>query len=50
MKIQFKKRSAKLPALAILAAVIFIGLILIVTKFPEVADWIQETLRIIFNR
>lgn len=42
-----KIRRAYIPAYAALAVVIIIGIIVIVVFFPEVADWIQETLRII---
>ena len=49
MKIQLEHRRAALPSLAILAAVLFIGVIIIVLLFPDVAEWIQETLQIIFG-
>jgi len=43
------KRRRGVAALAWLALVIIVGIIVIVILFPEVAEWIQENLRIIFD-
>lgn len=50
VKIQLRKRRAYIPAFAALAFIIFVFIIIIVLFIPEVADWIQESLRIIFGR